>query len=235
MSEVTVYKQAQLPATMEELSKFVLIGREKLVAVRAEIRAIDKVGLAQEVRKQKLSEAQDIAEAVMDAEAKVGELMKQIPKASGGNHGNQYTGGKNDNAVVFAKSKEDVIREAGFTPKQVQRFETLAAHPEVVAQAKAEARENDDIVSRSFVLEKIKSQKKESEMAEIRRILNEQRSQTTIVKSYATFAETLRCEVDGMIKRIDIISAEGKMLVPNQVGKMIARVSKSLNDLKGVL
>ena len=29
----------ELPATVEDLSKFVLIGREKLVAVRAEIRA----------------------------------------------------------------------------------------------------------------------------------------------------------------------------------------------------
>lgn len=229
MSEVTVYKQTQLPATMEELSKFVLIGREKLVAVRAEIRAIEKVGLAQEVRKQKLSEGQDIAEAVIDAETRIGELMKQVPKKQG------FASAICDTAVANVETKQKVIEQAGFTPKQVQRFETLAAHPEVVAQAKAEARENDDIVSRSFVLEKIKSQKKESEMAEIRRILNEQRSQTTIVKSYATFAETLRCEVDGMIKRIDIISAEGKTIVPNQVGKMIDRVSKSLNDLKGVL
>ena len=32
--------------TLEELAKFVLIGREKLTAVRAEIRAIQKVGLS---------------------------------------------------------------------------------------------------------------------------------------------------------------------------------------------
>lgn len=221
---------------MEELSKFVLIGREKLVAVRAEIRAIQKVGLAQEVRKQKLQEAQEISEAVLDAEVRIGELMAKIPKASGGDHGNQHTGGKKDSGVVFAKPKAEVIAQAGFTPKQVQRFETLAANPDLVAQAKAEARENDDIVSRSFVLEKVKARKKESELAEIRRILNEQRTPTvTAAKSYSAFAETLRCEVDGMIQRFDIICSEGKTLVPNQVGKMIVRVSKSLTDLKGVL
>ena len=55
MNEITVSK-TNLPANLEDLSRFVLIGREQLVAVRAAIRAIDKVGVAQEVRKQKLKE-----------------------------------------------------------------------------------------------------------------------------------------------------------------------------------
>ena len=54
----------QLPDTLEDLSKFVLIGREKLNSVRAEIRAIEKVQLAAEVHEQKLEEAQEIAEAI---------------------------------------------------------------------------------------------------------------------------------------------------------------------------
>ena len=58
MGELIVSGENKLPASLDDLSKFVLVGREKLVAVRAEIRAIEKVGLAQEVRKQKLSEAQ---------------------------------------------------------------------------------------------------------------------------------------------------------------------------------
>ena len=53
--------QNNLPQNVEELSRFVLVGREKLVAVRAEIRAIDKLGLADGVRRQKLEEAQMIA------------------------------------------------------------------------------------------------------------------------------------------------------------------------------
>lgn len=143
-----------LPAKIEDLSRFVLIGREKLVAVRAEIRAIDKVGLAQEVRTQKLKEAQDIAEAVLDAEVRIGELMREVPK--------QNTHNRSANRPnTDVKSKTEIIEEAGFTPMQVSRFETLAAHPEIVEQAKAEARENDDIVSRSLVLEKVKSRKRE--------------------------------------------------------------------------
>lgn len=154
MQDLTVV-QHNLPATVDDLAKFVLVGREKLVAVRAEIRAIDKVGLAQEVRAQKLQEAQAISEAVLDAEVKIGELMAKVPKAI-----NQYKSAV-DSGVHSTKA--DVIEKAGFTVKQVQRFETLAAHPEIVEQAKAEARENDDIVSRSLVLNMVKAKVKKDE------------------------------------------------------------------------
>ena len=152
MNEISVVNTT-LPANIEDLSKFVLVGREQLVAVRAAIRAIDKVGVAQEVRKQKLKEGQEIAEAVLDAEVRIGELMREVPKAQGKRTDKQPlpTDGQ--------KLKTDVFTEMGFTHSQVQRFETLAAHPEAVERAKAEARENDEIVTRSSVLEKVASEK----------------------------------------------------------------------------
>lgn len=145
-----------LPGTLEDLSKFVLVGREQLVAVRAAIRAIDKVGVAQEVRKQKLKEGQEIAEAVLDAEVRIGELMREVPRAKNGG-ANQYQA--KCPSVGNERSKADVIADMGFTHSQVQRFETLAAHPEAVERAKAEARENQEMVTRSSVLEKVASEK----------------------------------------------------------------------------
>ena len=153
MNELTVANN-NLPSNIEDLSKFVLVGREQLVAVRAAIRAIDKVGVAQEVRKQKLKEGQEIGEAVLDAEVRIGELMREVPKASGGDRRSENF--KNNTDVTFEKQKKQVISDMGFTPMQVSRFETLAAHPEIVAQAKAEARENDTIVTRADVLEMVR-------------------------------------------------------------------------------
>lgn len=83
MQEEIVIQNQNLPDKIEDLAKFVLVGREKLTSVRAEIRAIDKVQLAQEVREQKKEEAQMLAEALLDAEVKIGDLLKQIPKAQG--------------------------------------------------------------------------------------------------------------------------------------------------------
>lgn len=171
MNELTVANN-NLPSNIDDLSKFVLVGREQLVAVRAAIRAIDKVGVAQEVRKQKLKEGQEIGEAVLDAEVRIGELMREVPKASGGA---PYHKGTNNTAVM--STKLDAIKEMGFTPMQVSRFETLAAHPEIVAQAKAEAKENDDIVTRSLVLSMVKAQKKADEIEQARTDIENQQKE----------------------------------------------------------
>jgi hypothetical protein len=139
----------QLPDTLEDLSKFVLVGREKLNAVRAEIRAIEKVQLAAEVHQQKLEEAQEIAEAVLDAETKLGELTQDMEQAQG-----QRTDLEHSNSGV-TKSKEKQLADIGLTKMQTSRYETLANHPEQVEKAKADARAEGKIVTRQDVFHKI--------------------------------------------------------------------------------
>ena len=149
----------QLPDTLPDLAAFVLVGREKLTAVRAEIRAIDRVQLAKEVRQQKQDEARMLSEALLDAEKRIGELTKAIPKGTNGG-ANQY-GAKPTSLSNKQKSKSEVITDLGFTPKQVERFEILADNPDVVEQVKQEARENDDIPTRTRVIDIVQQRKKE--------------------------------------------------------------------------
>lgn len=198
MADLTLYN-ANLPDNIEDLSKFVLIGREKLASVRAEIRAIDKLNLAKEVRDQKLEESRMLGEALLDAEVKVGEFLKQIPKAPGvrtdlkpidtaveklnnqtwplcgescdywdngicklrgnlkvctGTLCSEHTAAKSNQ-----KPKYEIIKDLGFSQKQAERFETLADNKDLVEQVKAEARENEDIPTRSRVLELAKARK----------------------------------------------------------------------------
>lgn len=163
MSEDLIVQSHQLPATIEEISKFVLVGREKLAAVRAEINAIKKVGLAKEVLEQKRTEAQEIAELVTLAEVKIGTMLKEIPKATKGTGSNQYQkaeSAENSLQENFSKPKTETIKELGFTPKQTHQFQQMAEHEDVVLEAISEARENDDIISRNAVLKKIEEVKK---------------------------------------------------------------------------
>jgi N6-adenosine-specific RNA methylase IME4 len=132
-----------LPDSIEELTKFVLIGREKLTAVKAEIRAIDKIGLAKNVREQKNEEAQLLAGALLDAESKIGELLKDIPN------------------VKAASGAGRCSLPEGITHKQSHFFQTLADNPEVVEQVKAEAKENDDLPTRTEVLRRVKEKDRE--------------------------------------------------------------------------
>lgn len=175
MNDLTVI-QNNLPNSIEDLSKFVLIGRDKLQAVKAEISAIQKLGLAKEVYEQKKSEAQEIAETVTLAEMRTGELLKQIPKAQGLRTDIQPADTsveklkKEENLILQEetlqakpepiKTKTEIIKDLGFSPKQAERMQTLAENPEIVKQAIQEARNNDDIVSRAFVLGKIKQEKR---------------------------------------------------------------------------
>jgi len=165
MSEDLIVQSHQLPATIEEISKFVLVGREKLAAVRAEINAIKKVGLAKEVLEQKRTEAQEIAELVTLAEVKIGTMLKEIPKTSGGDRKSEDF--KNRAESNFepltddeTKPKKEVIKELGFSKDQASQFQQMAEHEDVVLEAISEARENDDIISRNAVLKKIEEVKK---------------------------------------------------------------------------
>lgn len=152
------FNRSELPATIDDLSKFVLIGRDKLTAVRAEIAAIKKVGLASEVLEQKRAEAQEIAELVTLSEMRMGEMLSELPTAQGQRNDLQLSN--------TSETKLDILEDIGISKITANRFEQMAAHPEIVEQAIAEARENDDIVSRASVLRKIKESKKQEQRKE---------------------------------------------------------------------
>lgn len=165
MQDIIQYRE-NLPSNLQDLASFVLVGREKLTAVRAEIRAIDKLELAEEVRQQKMDEARMLSEALLDAEVRIGELTKQIPKAD---KGNQYTGkmvnrsNTNNHFQEFSQStKAQAIAEIGFNKDQVSRFETLADNKDLVEQVKAEARGSNTIPTRGKVLDLAKARRQQN-------------------------------------------------------------------------
>jgi 16S rRNA G966 N2-methylase RsmD len=146
MTEQITHRKSLLPVKLEDLTRFVLIGREKLVAVKAAIRAIDKIGLAKDVREQKLGEGQELGGALLDAEARIGELLKDLPSPAGSKIG---------------KRGVEKTLPTGITHKLSHQCQQLAEYPALIEQVKAEAVENEDIPTRSEVLRKIKEKKRE--------------------------------------------------------------------------
>ena len=154
-TELIVAPSASLPNTIEELSQFILFGREKLTAVRAEIRAIDKLKLAEEVHQQKQEEATMLAEALLDAEVRIGELFKKIPKKQGKRTDLKLP----RSGAEKLETKSEIVEAIGFSEDQVQRLEALADNPDAVEFVKAEARENAEIPTRKRVLEVVSRKK----------------------------------------------------------------------------
>lgn len=109
---------------------------------------IEKLDLAKNVHEQKKSEAQDLASALLDAEVRIGQLLKKLPKEPGKRTDLQprFSAG-----TRLKPTKDETIKNLGFEKTQAHRFETLANHPEIVEQVKAEAIENDDLPTRTKV------------------------------------------------------------------------------------
>jgi len=150
-----IKKQVHLPDNIKDLTKFVLIGREKLVAVRAAIRVVDKLGLATDVREQKREEASMLAGALLDAESRIGDLIKNNETG----HGGSIDGKKGGSRKTLPK---------GITHKQSSAFQILSNNKDIVEQVKAEAEENDDLPTRTEVLRRVKEEEREKTISNIK-------------------------------------------------------------------
>jgi hypothetical protein len=169
VNELTVSK-TQLPDNIQDLTRFVLIGREKLAAVRAEMRAIDKLGLANDFKKLRLEEAQILADDVLDAEVIIWKLLKEIPKATPNN--NPFH--QKDSDVLLVTPKQQARTDIGISRKQADRFVKLADNKDIVMQAKEQSRISDDIVTRELVFKMMDEKKKEEKRQEIQQKISEQ-------------------------------------------------------------
>ena len=85
--------------------------------------------------KKRKDEAQQLAGALLDAEAKIGEMLKVLPKAK-----NQYA---SCSGATSTETKESAVQRLGFEKTQAHRFEILADNPDIIEQVKAEAKETD--------------------------------------------------------------------------------------------
>lgn len=185
-----IVRENNLPASLEDLSKFVLVGREKLNAIRAEISAIQNLNLAKEVREQKLAEGQEIGKLVLLAEARLGELFNALPKqtTNNPNGNNQFRSNSlreeidpadEEEPPAKPKPKLEVAAQMGFNKNQISQFQKLADNPDAVQKAIDDAQDNDEIVTRSAAIKEIKSQKKEQEIEQAKADITAQKVDDT--------------------------------------------------------
>lgn len=157
MNDLEICRNAGPPATIEDLTKFLLIAPEKASALRAEIRAIKKAGLAAEVYEQKIQEQRLLSELILDASVMMGEMARELRKGSGGDRRSENF--KSNSTVTFEKgatlqpAKKDVIQDLGFSKQQMHNFETLAANKDLVEQEKVQAREEGRMPTRTHVID----------------------------------------------------------------------------------
>lgn len=145
-----------LPATVEELNTFILIGKEKLNAHKAKIRAIEKSGMAVMAKEAALVDAQDMADVLLDAEIKMGEILEAVQP--------EYVGSIEGTHVP----KQIKTLPKNVTKKQSHQAQTISKHKEIVEQVKAEAREKGEIPTATQVYRLIKYDEATAKVTAIR-------------------------------------------------------------------
>jgi len=154
-----------VPANIQDIAREVLIGRDRLDAIRAAIRSAKKTN--KPTLDAMKAEGREYGERILDYEVMLADYFKSIPKASG--RPEKII----DTAVENKKtSKMQIVADMGFEQKEVERISKLT--PESVEKAKAVARENNDIPTRSLALQIARQERKETQLADARQSILEQ-------------------------------------------------------------
>jgi N6-adenosine-specific RNA methylase IME4 len=135
-------RKSNLPAKPSELRKWILIGKVKLRAQIAAIKAIKSIEEASVATQAALEDTQDLAEELLYAEAQMGAMLEAIPKS-----GKDQTSGRGSMVSL----------PDGIGHKESHYAQKLSKNEGVIATVVAEAREKGEVPVRQHVLRKIKA------------------------------------------------------------------------------
>ncbi len=152
-----VKKKQYLPSTIKGLHRYILINTEKLKAYKAKIRAIEKVGESYEMKKSTIFDGQDLADAILEAEKRLGELLREIPKS----------GKKTDDHS--SKRGSMVSLPKGITHKESHIAQTIARYPEIIEEVKLIAKKQERVHTIEEVYKEIRKRKKEDKQIKRRK------------------------------------------------------------------
>lgn len=165
MNELATYKQSELPALPGDLAKFIVIAQERAKALKAEIKAIEKLELATEVYKQKLDEQDRLREIMMLAYNRMGEITRELPTRQGARTDVEHGSAR---GTMLEKPKSEVLQELGLSKAQVSRYEKMAAHPDIVEKVIAESQAGMTDATQGEVLRRIKEREGVIDLTEVR-------------------------------------------------------------------
>ena len=147
-----------LPGKINDLVPLSFIGQAAVSFYRAKIKVMDQLKMTEEQRRATLRDGQDAGEMLLDIEARIGELAEKETRArpmwDSRVHGSKPSG------------KPPKAERLGIPQKRMEQSQAIAKHPEIVEKVKAQARENEDIPTRTAVINQIRYEKEKARQKE---------------------------------------------------------------------
>lgn len=216
-------KQGALPEKIEELVPLSFMGQLAVKAYTAKIKAMKELGIAEEQRAATLADGQDAGEMLIRIEAKIGELARKIPQET--NKGaNQYKNSSRSPKKDASTNPKPKSEKLGISKERMHRAETISDHPEAIEEAIARAREDEDIPTRSDVINIIHSKKKAEKHKELAKLPD-------LDASVIATAKRLREINNGMSLFIDHWDEIGET-AKTELGKAFRQLNRIFHELK---
>lgn len=145
MKAQIIKRKSNLPAKPADLRKWILIGKVKLRAQIAAIKAITSISEASAATQAALEDTQDLAEELLYAEAQMGAMLEKTDKS--------------ESRRASLEGKSVKWRPKSITDKDSHYAQQLSRNETVIATVVAEAREKGEIPIRQKVLRQITANK----------------------------------------------------------------------------
>ena len=186
-----------------------------------------------------MEETQELANALIAAEQRIGELLLAIPKASGGDHGNQYASAKNPDGGNFGKTKSETIKEMGYGKNEAADYQQMAKNPDIVRKVIEDATAAGEVVTKSAVMKQIQKAKEEARaeaQAEINRLKADNRTLANRSKPETKIVEVEPEDYQQMKSKARSYDSEVARLNNkiNQVYEEKRKLQDQIDDLKQV-
>lgn len=133
-----------------QIRSYAAYARAQAQAIHKTIAATSGIEDVAAIKQEALETEQTFARVSIYADQRIGELLRELPKAKAGRKPNDST------AIEELPSKGQALQDAGITAPTAYQLEQLAANPDVVEAVIAKAEEEGRIVSRAAVLKAIK-------------------------------------------------------------------------------
>jgi len=150
-----VKAKKMLPTKLDELVPLSFIGELAVKFAKEKFDLMEKLNMADAQRKATLKDGQGAGELLLTIEGRIGDIASKEPDAKGipvKAKGGALTGMKPSGK----KPKHERLK---MNRHRMQQSQQISKHPEIVEKVKAQAKENEDIPTKTAVLSEIKYQK----------------------------------------------------------------------------
>jgi len=140
-----------LERPLEELLPMRFMGEVAVNAYRGLIKRLDDLPLSIEEKESRLRDGQDAGKALLAIETRIGELLPSVEEVQRTGKG----GSRRQPDGSLRRGGSQRVLPEGIKTHQAQRARAIASHPKEVEEVIKEAEENEDIPTKTAVLNKI--------------------------------------------------------------------------------